>query len=76
MRPFAATTLPRNAARSNGGEQIRVRFTNEFGHRFAHHQQWARGPERRRRRIKDGTDHAVTLAARPAAHSAGRGHLL
>ena len=31
VRPFAAVTLREVVHISNGGEQIRVRFTNEFG---------------------------------------------
>ena len=61
MRPFAATTLREIAHVSNGGEQIRVRFTNEFGTDSltisnAHVALSAGGGA-----IKDGTDHAVTF---------------
>jgi lysophospholipase L1-like esterase len=61
MRPFAATTLREIAHISNGGEQIRVRFTNEFGTDSltvsdAHVALSAGGGA-----IKDGTDHAVTF---------------
>lgn len=31
MRPFAAVTLRQIAHISNGGDQVRIRFTNEFG---------------------------------------------
>jgi lysophospholipase L1-like esterase len=61
VRPFSGTTLREIAHVSNGGEQIRVRFTNEFGSDpltigDAHVALSAGGGA-----IKDGTDHAVTF---------------
>ena len=61
VRPFAAVTLREVVHISNGGEQIRVRFTNEFGLdgltiTDAHAALSAGGAA-----IKDGTDHAITF---------------
>ncbi len=61
VHPFAATTLREIVHVSNGGEQIRIRFTNEFGTdpltiSDAHAALSAGGAA-----IKDGTDHAVTF---------------
>jgi lysophospholipase L1-like esterase len=61
MRPFAATTLREIVHVSNGGEQIRVRFTNAYGTDpltigDAHAALSAGGGG-----IKDGTDHAITF---------------
>jgi len=61
MRPFAAVTLREIAHVSNGGEQVRVRFTNEFGLDGltigdAHVALSGGGSA-----IKDGTDHALTF---------------
>ncbi len=61
MRPFAAVTLREIAHVSNGGEQMRVRFTNEFGLdgltiSDAHVAMSAGGTA-----IKDGTDHTLTF---------------
>lgn len=61
MRPFAAVTLREIAHVSNGGEQVRIRFTNEFGEDGltignAHVALSAGGSA-----IKAGTDHAVTF---------------
>jgi lysophospholipase L1-like esterase len=61
VHPFAATTLREVVHVSNGGERIRVRFTNEFGSdpltiSDAHVALSAGGAA-----IKDGTDHAVTF---------------
>ena len=61
VRPFAAVTLREVVHISNGGEQIRVRFTNEFGLdgltiTDAHVALSAGGAA-----IKDGTDHAITF---------------
>jgi lysophospholipase L1-like esterase len=61
VRPFAATTLREIVHVSNGGEQVRVRFTNEFGLdgltvSDAHVALSAGGSA-----IKEGTDHAVTF---------------
>lgn len=61
MRPFAAVTLREIVHISNGGPQIRVRFTNEFGLDgltigSAHVAVSAGGAA-----IKDGTDHALTF---------------
>ena len=60
-RPFAAVTLREIAHVSNGGQQVRVRFTNEFGLdgltiSDAHVALSAGGSA-----IKDGTDHALTF---------------
>ncbi|HZL53297.1 MAG TPA: SGNH/GDSL hydrolase family protein [Terracidiphilus sp.] len=61
VRPFAAVTLREVVHISSGGEQIRVRFTNEFGLdgltiADAHVAVSAGGAA-----IKDGTDHAITF---------------
>jgi lysophospholipase L1-like esterase len=61
MRPFAATTLREIVHISNGGEQVRVRFTNQYGTdpltiSDAHAAVSAGGGA-----IKDGTDHAITF---------------
>ena len=61
VHPFAATTLREIAHVSNGGQQVRVRFTNEFGLdgltiSNAHVALSAGGSA-----IKDGTDHALTF---------------
>jgi lysophospholipase L1-like esterase len=61
MRPFAATTLREIVHISNGGAQIRVRFTNQYGTdpltiSDAHAAVSAGGGA-----IKDGTDHAITF---------------
>ncbi len=61
MHPFAAVTLREIVHISNGGPQIRVRFTNEFGVDgltigSAHVALSAGGAA-----IKDGTDHALTF---------------
>ena len=61
MRPFAAVTLREIAHVSNGGQQVRVRFTNEFGLDGltignAHVALSTGGSA-----IKDGTDHALTF---------------
>ncbi|HZP07203.1 MAG TPA: SGNH/GDSL hydrolase family protein [Terracidiphilus sp.] len=61
VHPFAATTLREIVHISNGGSQIRVRFTNEFGSdpltiNDAHVAVSAGGAA-----IKDGTDHPVTF---------------
>jgi lysophospholipase L1-like esterase len=61
MRPFAAVTLREIAHVSDGGQQVRVRFTNEFGLdgltiSDAHVALIAGGSA-----IKDGTDHALTF---------------
>ena len=61
MRPFAAVTLREIVHVSNGGQQLRVRFTNAFGEdgltiNDAHVALSAGGPA-----IKDGTDHALTF---------------
>jgi lysophospholipase L1-like esterase len=61
VHPFAATTLREVVHVSNGGERIRVRFTNEFGSdpltiSDAHVALSVGGAA-----IKDGTDHAVTF---------------
>ncbi|MGB6743239.1 MAG: SGNH/GDSL hydrolase family protein [Terracidiphilus sp.] len=61
VRPFAATTLREIVHISNGGEQIRVRFTNEYGTDpltigDAHAALSASGGA-----IKDGTDRAITF---------------
>jgi lysophospholipase L1-like esterase len=59
MRPFANTTLREIVHISNGGAQVRLRFTNEFGVdpltiSNAHVALSAGGPD-----TKAGTDHAV-----------------
>ena len=61
VHPFAAVTLREIAHVSNGGQQVRVRFTNEFGLdgltiSNAHVALSAGGAA-----IKDGTDHALTF---------------
>jgi lysophospholipase L1-like esterase len=61
VHPFAAETLRQIAHVSNGGTQVRVRFTNEFGLdgltiNDAHVALSAGGSA-----IKDGTDHALTF---------------
>jgi lysophospholipase L1-like esterase len=61
VHPFAAVTLREVVHVSNGGEQVRVRFTNEFGLdgltiSDAHVAQSAGGSA-----TKDGTDHALTF---------------
>jgi len=61
MRPFAAVTLREIVHVSNGGQQLRVRFTNEFGVdgltiSDAHVALSAGGSD-----IKEGTDHALTF---------------
>jgi lysophospholipase L1-like esterase len=61
MRPFAAVTLREIAHISNGGTQVRVRFTNEFGIdgltiSDAHVAVSAGGSA-----TKEGTDHALTF---------------
>ncbi|HVU48785.1 MAG TPA: SGNH/GDSL hydrolase family protein [Terracidiphilus sp.] len=61
MRPFAATTLREIVHISNGGDQIRVRFTNAYGTDpltigDAHAAVSAGSGA-----IKDGTDHAITF---------------
>ena len=61
VHPFAATTLREIVHISNGGEQIRVRFTNAYGIDpltigDAHAALSAGGGA-----IKDGTDHAITF---------------
>ncbi len=61
VHPFAAVTLREIVHVSNGGEQVRVRFTNEFGLdgltiSDAHVALSAGGSA-----IKDGTDHALTF---------------
>jgi len=61
VHPFGGTTLREIAHISAGGEQVRVRFTNEFGTdpltiSDAHIALSAGGSE-----IKQGTDHAVTF---------------
>ena len=66
MRPFAAVTLREIVHVSNGGEQVRVRFTNEFGQdgltiSDAHVALSAGGSA-----IKDGTDHALTFGGAAA----------
>jgi hypothetical protein len=58
VHPFAAVTLREIAHVSNGGQQVRVRFTNEFGLdgltiSDAHVALSAGGSA-----IKEGTDHA------------------
>lgn len=61
MRPFAAVTLREIVHISNGGTQVRVRFTNEFGIDGltigeAHVAVSVGGSA-----IKEGTDHALTF---------------
>ena len=61
VHPFAATTLREIVHVSNGGDQIRIRFTNELGSdpltiSDAHAALSAGGAA-----IKEGTDHAVTF---------------
>jgi lysophospholipase L1-like esterase len=61
MRPFAAVTLREIVHISNGGPQMRIRFTYEFGLDgltigSAHVAVSAGGAD-----IKDGTDHALTF---------------
>ncbi len=61
VHPFAATTLREIVHVSNGGDQIRIHFTNAFGSdpltiSDAHVALSAGGAA-----IKDGTDHAVTF---------------
>jgi lysophospholipase L1-like esterase len=61
VHPFAAETLREIVHVSNGGTQVRVRFTNEFGLdgltiNDAHVALSAGGSA-----IKDGTDHALTF---------------
>ena len=61
VHPFAAVTLREIAHVSNGGQQVRVRFTNEFGLdgltiSDAHVALSAGGSA-----IKEGTDHALTF---------------
>jgi len=61
MRPFAAVTLRQIVHVSNGGESVRVRFSNAFGLdgltiSDAHVALSAGGSA-----IKDGTDHALTF---------------
>ena len=61
VHPFAAVTLREIVHVSCGGEQVRVRFTNEFGQdgltvSDAHVALSAGGSA-----IKDGTDHALTF---------------
>jgi lysophospholipase L1-like esterase len=61
VHPFAAVTPREIAHVSNGGQQVRVRFTNEFGLdgltiSNAHVALSAGGSA-----IKDGTDHALTF---------------
>jgi lysophospholipase L1-like esterase len=61
VRAFSATTLREIVHISNGGERIRVRFTNEFGTNplkisDAHAALSAGGGA-----TKDGTDHAITF---------------
>lgn len=61
VHPFAAVTLREIAHVSNGGEQVRIRFTNEFGLdgltiSDAHVALSAGGSA-----IKEGTDHALTF---------------
>ena len=66
MRPFAAVTLREIVHVSNGGTQVRVRFTNEFGIdgltiADAHVALSAGGAGMGGSAIKDGTDHALTF---------------
>jgi lysophospholipase L1-like esterase len=61
VHPFAAVTLREIVHVSAGGQQVRVRFTNEFGEdgltiSDAHVALSAGGPA-----IKDGTDHTLTF---------------
>ncbi|MDR3751228.1 MAG: SGNH/GDSL hydrolase family protein [Terracidiphilus sp.] len=61
VHPFAAVTLREIAHISAGGDQLRIRFTNEFGLDpltigAAHVALSAGGSQ-----IKDGTDHALTF---------------
>ena len=61
VHPFAAVTLREIMHVTNGGAQLRVRFTNEFGTdgltiNDAHVALSAGGSA-----IKDGTDHALTF---------------
>jgi len=61
VHPFSAVTLREIAHISNGGQQVRLRFTNEFGLdpltiADAHVAVSAGGGQ-----IKDGTNHAVTF---------------
>ena len=61
VHPFAAVTLREIVHISNGGQQLRVRFTNEFGLDpliigDAHVALSAGGPD-----IQDATDHALTF---------------
>jgi len=65
VRAFSATTLREIVHISNGGERIRVRFTNEFGTNplkigDAHAALSAGGGA-----TKDGTDHAITFGGSP-----------
>ncbi|HEV2484624.1 MAG TPA: SGNH/GDSL hydrolase family protein [Terracidiphilus sp.] len=66
VRPFAAVTLREIVHISNGGEQIRVRFTNEFGLdgltiTDAHVAVSTGGAA-----IKDGTDRTITFGGQAA----------
>ena len=65
VHPFAAVTLREIAHISNGGAQLRVRFTNEFGLdpltiNDAHVAVSGGGSQ-----IKEGTDHAITFDGGP-----------
>ncbi len=61
MRPFAATTLREIVHISNGGDQIRVRFTNEFGTDPLTISDAHAAVSAGAGAIKDGTDHAITF---------------
>jgi lysophospholipase L1-like esterase len=68
VHPFAAVTLREIVHVSNGGEKIRVRFTNEFGLdqliiNDAHVAVSAGGSA-----IKEGTDHALTFGGASSVH--------
>jgi lysophospholipase L1-like esterase len=70
MPPFTGTTLREIVHISNGGEQVRVRFTNEFGIdpltiRDAHVALSAGAAA-----IQPGTDHALTFGGAPGVRIA------
>lgn len=60
-RPFTTTTLREIVHISNGGEQIRVRFTNEFGTDPLTISDAHAAVSAGAGAIKDGTDHAITF---------------
>jgi lysophospholipase L1-like esterase len=61
VRPFAAVTLRQIVHISNGGDQVRIRFTNEFGLDGLTISNARLALSAGGSAIKEGTDHAVTF---------------